>query len=188
MHPSDDCHAVLRSSLGINHPQIFIPHTRLKSAASLRPAAWTLNQLTEAGWCPQRPHISQMQPSESSQSADACWLVAAALPEADDPSEGCLGACTSSEDSKGHTSVVGDMRPVCDDDRAVMGGSRPPGDSSTLLGMLLVTDGGVAPLAPIDPAGPAPDSMVSAYSQLGSQHSTGQIPESATQYYCARMP
>lgn len=56
------------------------------------------------------------------------------------------------------------MRPVCDDDRAVMGGSRPPGDSSTLLGMLLVTDGGVAPLAPIDPAGPAPDSMVSAYS------------------------
>lgn len=91
-------------------------------------------------------------------------------------------------DSKGRTSVVGDMRPVCDDDRAVRGGSRPPGDSSTLLGMLLVTDGGVAPRAPIDPAGPAPDSMVSAYSQLGSQHSTGQIPKSTTQYYCARMP
>ena len=46
-----------------------------------------LNQLTEAGWCLQLPHISQMQASETTQSADACWLVAAAFPQTDDPSE-----------------------------------------------------------------------------------------------------
>jgi len=55
----------------------------------------------------------------------------------------------------GLTSVVGDSRPGCEDERAVRGGSKA-GESSALLGMLLATDGGVAPAPDAsEPPGPA---------------------------------
>lgn len=55
----------------------------------------------------------------------------------------------------GRTSVVGDISPGTVDERAVSVGSRFPGDSAMLLGMLWATDGGVAPWDARDPAGPA---------------------------------
>lgn len=65
------------------------------------------------------------------------------------------------------TSVVGDSRPGCEDERAVRGGSKA-GESSALLGMLLATDGGVAPAPDAsEPPGPAGQDAMLAHHYIG---------------------